>query len=182
MPDTTLTSAELPPMMASAAGVVFNHQHIDYWRNRARVAEASLARAGLEAGKAEESMREQIARVASEEGQGGAACGWRPCTGCHETEDGYSVGRYPHSQVFGREVGGGCHECGGIGVVWEYYSKTSLDAMVKDVTATPSERFAEWIGDGPKLAKAAGVYVGIHVYDQDPAIRALPLTEGGDTP
>ena len=34
---------------------------------------------------------------------------------------------------------------------------------------TPSERFGEWVGKGPDLAKAAGVYVGIHVYDQDPA-------------
>ena len=27
----------------------------------------------------------------------------------------------------------------------------------------PSERFARWLEDGPKLAKAAGLYVGIKV-------------------
>lgn len=187
MSDNELTSAE-PPMTAEltlaerewadaqtdATIIIWALKHADRL--------LSLARAGLEAGKAEESMREQIERVASEEGDGGAACGWRPCTGCHETEDGYSVGHYPHSPVFGCEVGSGCSECGGLGVVWEYYSKTSLDTMAKDVTATPSERFAARIGEGPRLAKAAGVYVGITVYDQDPAaIRALPLT-GGDKP
>ena len=29
-------------MMASAGGVVFNHKHIGYWRDRARAAEAKL--------------------------------------------------------------------------------------------------------------------------------------------
>lgn len=35
--------------------------------------------------------------------------------------------------------------------------------------ADPSAVFAQWINKGPKLAKAAGVYVGITVYDKDPA-------------
>lgn len=30
-------------------------------------------------------------------------------------------------------------------------------------TASPAERFARWLEDGPKLAKAAGCYVGIKV-------------------
>ncbi len=30
---------------------------------------------------------------------------------------------------------------------------------------TPTERFTCWVGEGPTLAKAAGVYVGIKVSD-----------------
>lgn len=50
---------------------------------------------------------------------------WRTCTGCHESEDGYDVGHYPTSSIFQCKVGSGCHECGGIGMVWDNtdYSK-----------------------------------------------------------
>ncbi|RYE55152.1 MAG: hypothetical protein EOP20_10795 [Hyphomicrobiales bacterium] len=44
---------------------------------------------------------------------------WLTCTGCHETEDGYDVGHYPTSRLFQCKVGGGCSECGGLGVIWD---------------------------------------------------------------
>lgn len=44
---------------------------------------------------------------------------WMTCTGCHESEDGHDIGFYPHSDVFGCKLGGGCSECGGIGAVWD---------------------------------------------------------------
>ena len=44
---------------------------------------------------------------------------WRSCSGCYETEDGQNVHGYPHSNVFGCTLGGGCSECGGIGAVWD---------------------------------------------------------------
>ena len=44
---------------------------------------------------------------------------WRSCSGCLELEDGQNVHGYPHSDVFGCELGGGCSECGGIGAVWD---------------------------------------------------------------
>lgn len=34
----------------------------------------------------------------------------------------------------------------------------------------PSTAFSDWINQGPKLAKAAGVYVGITVYDKEPSL------------
>ena len=111
-------------------------------------------------------LADRVAGVLKEEAASGAACGWRPCTGCYESEDGYPLGDYPHSKTFGCLVGAGCSECGGLGVVWEYYSKADLDAMVRDLD--PAAKFAEWVGEGPKLAKAAGVYVGITVYDKEP--------------
>lgn len=52
-------------------------------------------------------------RVAGNEGL------WRTCSGCYECEDGYPNGDYPHSDVFGCTLGGGCGECGGLGAVWD---------------------------------------------------------------
>jgi hypothetical protein len=57
---------------------------------------------------------ERVAYVVAE-GDGN----WVSCTGCYETEDGHPVGDYPHSPVFNCAVGGGCGECGGLGVVWD---------------------------------------------------------------
>lgn len=47
---------------------------------------------------------------------------WYSCTGCHETEDGHPVGGpYPYSELFRCHLGSGCHECGGLGAVWETF-------------------------------------------------------------
>ncbi|WP_430228062.1 hypothetical protein [Paraburkholderia tropica] len=51
---------------------------------------------------------------------------WRPCSGCHETEDGHPVGHYPFSAILNCDLGSGCGECGGIGAVWD---DTDYDAM-----------------------------------------------------
>jgi hypothetical protein len=71
-------------------------------------------------------LRGRIAEVVKEAGEDGAAAWWRPCTGCHETEDGHSVGRYHFSRTFKCEAGSGCHECGGLGVIWDYHSARDL--------------------------------------------------------
>jgi hypothetical protein len=52
---------------------------------------------------------------------------WHPCSGCHETEDGHEVGEYPYSDVFKCKVGSGCHECGGIGIVWNLVETNSTE-------------------------------------------------------
>lgn len=44
---------------------------------------------------------------------------WQSCSGCHETNDGAETGNYPFNPVFKTYQGAGCHECGGIGVVWD---------------------------------------------------------------
>ncbi|HEY4529362.1 MAG TPA: hypothetical protein VIG97_03385 [Luteimonas sp.] len=44
---------------------------------------------------------------------------WRPCSGCYETSDGYNVHGFPFSTTFQCHLGGGCHECGGLGAVWD---------------------------------------------------------------
>lgn len=59
----------------------------------------------------------KAARVAEMIDEGGA---WRACSGCQEGEDGYISARdYPYSAVYRCQPGGGCTECGGIGVIWE---------------------------------------------------------------
>ena len=45
---------------------------------------------------------------------------WYSCTGCFEGgEYGGNEQYYPYSKVFQCRPGSGCHECGGIGVVWD---------------------------------------------------------------
>lgn len=44
---------------------------------------------------------------------------WHSCSGCYDTEDGHPTGSYAHSAVFGCALGSGCHECGGLGVIWD---------------------------------------------------------------
>ena len=62
-----------------------------------------------------ERMRAGIAERATE-GDGF----WRACTGCHESVDGcVSIKDYPFDPMFQCQSGGGCRECGGIGVVWD---------------------------------------------------------------
>jgi hypothetical protein len=57
----------------------------------------------------------RIAEVMDEDG----GC-WSPCSGCQEGVDGYvSEKDYPYSTTFKCQPGGGCRECGGIGVLWQ---------------------------------------------------------------
>jgi hypothetical protein len=57
----------------------------------------------------------RIAEVMDEDG----GC-WSPCSGCQEGVDGsVSETDYPYSATFQCQPGGGCRECGGIGVLWQ---------------------------------------------------------------
>jgi hypothetical protein len=42
---------------------------------------------------------------------------WRSCTGCHESNEGHPTG--PYSPALKCSLGFGCHECGGIGAIWD---------------------------------------------------------------
>lgn len=45
---------------------------------------------------------------------------WRACSGCQESVDGcVSANDYPYNPFFRCQPGSGCHECGGIGVLWD---------------------------------------------------------------
>lgn len=64
---------------------------------------------------------------------------WRSCSGCHETNEGYTTG--PYSQALKCHLGVGCRECGGTGSVWD---DTDYDAMAD---------FMEQSMDSPQLAE-----------------------------
>ena len=75
---------------------------------------------------------------------------WVTCSGCHESEDGYDVGRYPFSKTFGCKLGGGCGECGGLGAVWD---TTDYAAMGDWLTAREQSRQPqEGAGQGEAVA------------------------------
>ncbi|CAN5534111.1 hypothetical protein BH09PSE4_BH09PSE4_22870 [soil metagenome] len=58
---------------------------------------------------------------------------WRPCSGCQESSEGVvSTEDYPYSATFQCQPGGGCRECGGIGVLWD---TTDYEAMARDMLA-----------------------------------------------
>ncbi len=44
---------------------------------------------------------------------------WSSCSGCHESNEGHSTG--PWSDRLRCNLGSGCHECGGIGAVWDQH-------------------------------------------------------------
>jgi hypothetical protein len=44
---------------------------------------------------------------------------WHPCSGCHESDEGHPRG--PYSAALRCHLGAGCHECGGIGAIWEQF-------------------------------------------------------------
>ena len=88
--------------------------------------------------------RERIRDVEKEFSADGGACGWRSCTGCHEQRWRGSGDWF--SPLFNARTGFGCHECGGLGVVWEYWSADALDRMSRDLgeEAKPVDVAVEW--------------------------------------
>jgi len=65
---------------------------------------------------------------------------WNPCSGCQESVDGYvSQTDYPYSAAFGCQPGGGCSECGGLGVKWD---TTDYDEMARSIMSDMVEEEA----------------------------------------
>jgi hypothetical protein len=63
---------------------------------------------------------------------------WTSCTGCYDTEDGRPTQKYAHSKVFGCEMGSGCSECGGLGVVWDDTDYEEMARFMADNEAAPA--------------------------------------------
>jgi hypothetical protein len=76
-------------------------------------------------------LRSRIEEVTTEASEDGAAAGWAPCSGCHETNEGAETGHYPYSDMFSCVLGSGCRECGGLGAVWHYHSAGDLRSMAE---------------------------------------------------
>lgn len=75
---------------------------------------------------------------------------WRPCTGCHETEDGYDVGNYPTSRALKSKLGSGCRECGGLGAIWDNtdYADMARFMLAEDKNPTSYELPSGWSVQG----------------------------------
>lgn len=86
---------------------------IDFAQAAIAARDAAVPPGGREVDPILRGLREAIERIDPNEGR------WQPCSGCYETEDGHPVGDYPHSPILGCVLGGGCHECGGLGAVWD---------------------------------------------------------------
>jgi hypothetical protein len=74
---------------------------------------------------------------------------WRSCSGCHELNEGVPTGRY--SRALKCHVGLGCHECGGVGAVWDITDYADMAASIFDQDAALSYRAQEanggWLSD-----------------------------------
>lgn len=69
----------------------------------------------------------QMHVVGAPSGEIFAAGLWRPCTGCHEHDEGHPTGRY--SAALHCHLGTGCGECGGLGAVW--WSNTEVEEALR---------------------------------------------------
>lgn len=119
---------------------------------------------------------------------------WRTCSGCHESEDGYDVGHYPFSADFGCKLGAGCHECGGIGAVWDTTDYAHMgDVLAHEAEPSPAAQpvAADFMSLAAHLAKTnngraviegeEGVYVhrNVCVEAMQKLLASPPRTEEG---
>jgi hypothetical protein len=108
----------------------------------------------------------RIAEVMDEDG----GC-WSPCSGCQEGVDGYvSTKDYPYSATFKCQPGGGCRECGGIGVLWQ--DGAFLASYGEALTQRPPEQagavqMSEWLEANDLEIRTTAPYVP-HEIDATP--------------
>lgn len=93
-----------------------------------------IAPSSADAGERESHwLKKRIAEIVEEDG----GC-WRACSGCQESCDGcVSSKDYPYNDIFKCQPGGGCRECGGIGVLWEdgAFLRGYADPFVADLAS-----------------------------------------------
>lgn len=97
-------------------------------------------------------MTEDTQRIIKEYGNW-----WRSCSGCHETNEGQETGDYPFSAVYECHVGSGCHECGGIGAIWDYHSPEDLAQLDVEPAPDAEEMIRKIANVSSAVAFQAGV-------------------------
>ncbi|TFW14453.1 hypothetical protein EGY25_04475 [Brevundimonas intermedia] len=96
---------------------------------------------------------------------------WKPCSGCQEGEDGHvSAKDYPFNSIFRCQPGGGCSECGGLGVLWD---DTDYDAMTKAIVA-------DMDSEDDSAARLDRAHRSLRAL-QEGAALAMPSFEGNET-
>lgn len=110
-------------------------------------------------------LTSRIAEVVQEDG----GC-WSACSGCQESVDGYVSSRdYPYSPIFKCQPGGGCGECGGLGVVWQDgdFLASYGDALDHDLEEPAADQLRDALAEGFCISNSAG--------HPDPAERSFRL-------
>ncbi|EZP57461.1 hypothetical protein [Sphingomonas sp. RIT328] len=93
---------------------------------------AAAPKVASDTGAGVDTLAKHVAEVMAEDG----GC-WTACSGCQESDEGYvSEKYYPYSPIFRCQPGGGCSECGGIGVIW---NDGAFLASWGDSLATPTD-------------------------------------------
>lgn len=73
--------------------------------------------------------------------EGAIGC-WRPCSGCHELNEGHPTG--PFHPALRCHVGGGCSECGGIGAIWDTTDYAAMgEALSREIAPAPEPTEAQ---------------------------------------
>lgn len=81
-----------------------------------------------------DSVREQVEEAALS-GRDGV---WLTCSGCADSAEGVLDSRaYPFVEAFGCQLGAGCHECGGIGAVWDTTNWDDFGQSMLSAEASP---------------------------------------------
>lgn len=129
-------AGEDPRCIRHGEGTLWAKENPDLCEFAEQLAEAKASPARGEVDALTDGLRERIEGVVEFNG-----CGfWRTCTGCYESEDGHPNGDYPHSEVLGCTLGGGCSECGGIGAVWDAidYEQMAREMIAEDAAQPPA--------------------------------------------
>ena len=105
---------------------------------------------------------------------------WRSCSGCHELNEGHPTGQY--SKTFKCHLGVGCHECGGIGAIWDTTDYEDMGAYLSAAKSEPvAVKALEWakMDNGTEWANSAlGQY---HALPKTAATPAGWLLRNGST-
>lgn len=124
---------------------------------------------------------DSIAEVVSESGGY-----WQACSGCQESNEGsVSTDLYPFSTVFQCQPGGGCSECGGLGVVWDNtdwsdYAEWSVkqDRTRDNIKAALNGSLRVCGGAIFGLNEAADAILALEPVASTAPVRTAPVLEG----
>ncbi|WP_294138293.1 hypothetical protein [Sphingomonas sp.] len=122
---------------------------------------AHMARTPAPAGDV---LARHVAEVMEEDG----GC-WTACSGCQESDEGYvSEKYYPYSPIFKCQPGGGCQECGGIGVIWQ--DGAFLASYGDALSDTTPDSAVSGSAEGLREAVLAGFDVATKLLDDSIAL------------
>lgn len=128
---TTLTKGELSDLVIANRVFLADRSDLDLiiWqtaaKERIRWLSVQLALARHREDAVARGLADQVGEAMEDGGF------WRSCSGCHETSDGYPTGPYTHSAGLKCDLGGGCHECGGIGAIWDNADYADMAAFMQ---------------------------------------------------